>query len=526
MHEWALLDDDDVDDMRIVKMANPASWQTRELLRERHDSPSMLAWQWRRFACGIWVGAESWWITPAVWAPLATTDRLEDGDEIAVGFDGSRYGDATALVALPAIRRAAAAARRLGGPRRRRRVGSADRRRRRGGRRRDGPLQGRARLFRPAALAERDRRVVARLRRRGRDPLLDGAVEDDAGGRAVPYRPDRRRDPARRRRTLDPSRAERAGARGPRRLLDLEGQADRRRTRSTRPSPPCSPTRRGRTCWPSAGIGARRRSSRSDGAREELLLRRRLPAARRPPGPLRRARGGAVGRLARAARRARRRDRPGPQAATALACSPGRAAAASRAGRRSPARGGWITGCRSPPAGRAASRTCRRSAWTATTLRRSPRSSPAGWGAESRSTGRRRSCDNSSARRGRRPARAERAPGRRRFAWYARRRGADRQTATQATRERVRLPGAAEIPGPDPRASPAGRHRRDATARPAPKRAVAGRPARHGRQLRDDRAQGARPLGRQGSEREGPRRPDRPVDPREAVDPPGRDDAG
>jgi hypothetical protein len=48
--EWALDEDDDLDDLELVKQANPASWQTPELLRERHDSPSMLSWQWARFA--------------------------------------------------------------------------------------------------------------------------------------------------------------------------------------------------------------------------------------------------------------------------------------------------------------------------------------------------------------------------------------------------------------------------------------------------------------------------------------------
>jgi phage terminase large subunit-like protein len=99
MHEWALDADDDRDDMRIVKRVNPASWQTLELLRERHDSPSMLSWQWARFACGVWTSADSWWITGDTWSSSGTDERIEPGEKIAIGFDGSRYGDATALVA-------------------------------------------------------------------------------------------------------------------------------------------------------------------------------------------------------------------------------------------------------------------------------------------------------------------------------------------------------------------------------------------------------------------------------------------
>ena len=99
MHEWALRKDDDLDDMAIVKLANPASWQTIKALSARHDSPSMLAWQWARFACGVWVGAEDWWIAGEDWHKLEVPEELADGDHVTLGFDGSRVGDATALVA-------------------------------------------------------------------------------------------------------------------------------------------------------------------------------------------------------------------------------------------------------------------------------------------------------------------------------------------------------------------------------------------------------------------------------------------
>jgi phage terminase large subunit-like protein len=99
LHEWALADTDDVHDMRTVKRANPASWQTLELLRERHDSPSTLPWQWGRFACGLWMSAEAWWLDPDAWRDAAVEDRIQQGDRVALGFDGARTGDATALVA-------------------------------------------------------------------------------------------------------------------------------------------------------------------------------------------------------------------------------------------------------------------------------------------------------------------------------------------------------------------------------------------------------------------------------------------
>jgi phage terminase large subunit-like protein len=100
MHEWALEEEDDTSDMEVVKLVNPASWQTLDLLRERHESPSMLPWQWARFACGIWVGAEEWWVSGEEWDACSEAEHeLRPGDEITLGFDGARLGDATALVA-------------------------------------------------------------------------------------------------------------------------------------------------------------------------------------------------------------------------------------------------------------------------------------------------------------------------------------------------------------------------------------------------------------------------------------------
>ena len=99
MHEWALAKEDDLDDMVMVKRANPASWQTLGALAARHDSPSMLPWQWARFACGVWVASEAWWIEAEDWNGLKSAERLDDGDRITLGFDGSRVGDSTALVA-------------------------------------------------------------------------------------------------------------------------------------------------------------------------------------------------------------------------------------------------------------------------------------------------------------------------------------------------------------------------------------------------------------------------------------------
>jgi phage terminase large subunit-like protein len=100
LHEWALVPESDTNDISLVKQANPASWQTEGLLRERRDSPSTRPWQWLRFACGIWVSGNSWWILPDEWELVHRVGAgLEPGDRITLGFDGARFHDATVLVA-------------------------------------------------------------------------------------------------------------------------------------------------------------------------------------------------------------------------------------------------------------------------------------------------------------------------------------------------------------------------------------------------------------------------------------------
>jgi phage terminase large subunit-like protein len=74
MHEWALDPTDDVDDMRVVKRANPAPWHTLIALQRRHDSPSMTSWTWRRFACNLWQATADPWLPAGAWDAIARPD--------------------------------------------------------------------------------------------------------------------------------------------------------------------------------------------------------------------------------------------------------------------------------------------------------------------------------------------------------------------------------------------------------------------------------------------------------------------
>jgi phage terminase large subunit-like protein len=100
MHEWSLDPEDNVDDLKLVLKANPASWQTIAALRRRHDSPSMTPWQWRRFGCGIWTEGEEPWIDPGMWDRLRGDVVIGPDDPVWVGVDVGVRHDSSAVVTV------------------------------------------------------------------------------------------------------------------------------------------------------------------------------------------------------------------------------------------------------------------------------------------------------------------------------------------------------------------------------------------------------------------------------------------
>jgi len=87
LHEWSLESGDNFEDLRLVKKANPASWQTVEKLRRRLESPSMTPGRWARFACGVWTGGEEPWLEAAKWDRLRIDiGRVEPGERVWVAI--------------------------------------------------------------------------------------------------------------------------------------------------------------------------------------------------------------------------------------------------------------------------------------------------------------------------------------------------------------------------------------------------------------------------------------------------------
>ena len=99
-HEWALDKGADLRDLDLVKLANPASWQTIEELATRHDDVSMRPWQWARFAAGIWTAGEESAISEIEWGACAVPGQtIAPGEPgVTVGIDIAFKWDTFALV--------------------------------------------------------------------------------------------------------------------------------------------------------------------------------------------------------------------------------------------------------------------------------------------------------------------------------------------------------------------------------------------------------------------------------------------
>jgi phage terminase large subunit-like protein len=105
-HEWSLDPGDDVDDLELVALANPASWLDKAELRARKASPSMQDWQWKRFTCGLWVAGEDSALSATDWNACADPDAvIPDGAAgVVIGGDLGYRVDCTAFA--PAWREA------------------------------------------------------------------------------------------------------------------------------------------------------------------------------------------------------------------------------------------------------------------------------------------------------------------------------------------------------------------------------------------------------------------------------------
>jgi phage terminase large subunit-like protein len=100
-HEYALTPGEDVNELELVKKANPSSWHTVKSLRAERESPTMVEWHWRRFRCGLWERGEDAAVRPEDWDAVGDpTLTIPDGAEVLIGLDLGWRLDTTAIVPL------------------------------------------------------------------------------------------------------------------------------------------------------------------------------------------------------------------------------------------------------------------------------------------------------------------------------------------------------------------------------------------------------------------------------------------
>jgi phage terminase large subunit-like protein len=100
LHEYAIPEGGDVDDLELVKEANPSSRITVETLRAKRSRPSFSLPHWRRLTCNLPTRSDSAAVTEREWADALAEERIAEGTPVWAGLDlGFRY-DATALVPL------------------------------------------------------------------------------------------------------------------------------------------------------------------------------------------------------------------------------------------------------------------------------------------------------------------------------------------------------------------------------------------------------------------------------------------
>ncbi len=100
LHEYAIPEDGDPDDLELVKQANPFSGVTVESLAAKRARPSYDLGHWRRFTCNLPTRQENAAIQELEWAAARTSDRIPAGQPKWLGLDVAWKWDCTALVPL------------------------------------------------------------------------------------------------------------------------------------------------------------------------------------------------------------------------------------------------------------------------------------------------------------------------------------------------------------------------------------------------------------------------------------------
>jgi phage terminase large subunit-like protein len=98
LHEWAVPEGADVEDMAVVKAANPLRAITVPMLTAKRSAPTMTLSHWRRFVCNLPTRADEAAITEAEWYAAKSDEDIPEGEPVWVGLDVAWKWDTTAAV--------------------------------------------------------------------------------------------------------------------------------------------------------------------------------------------------------------------------------------------------------------------------------------------------------------------------------------------------------------------------------------------------------------------------------------------
>lgn len=100
LHEYAVPEGGDVEDVETVKLANPFSGITVETLARKRATPTMTFAHWSRFTCNLPTRSEMAAIMESEWLDAETEVEIPAGAEIWLGIDLGWKWDTTSIVPL------------------------------------------------------------------------------------------------------------------------------------------------------------------------------------------------------------------------------------------------------------------------------------------------------------------------------------------------------------------------------------------------------------------------------------------
>lgn len=100
LHEYAVPEDGDIEDVATAKLANPFSGISLDYLAEKRADPTMTVSHWSRMTCNRATRGANAAVAEAEWQQQETDKRIPVGEQVWAGLDVAWRRDTTALVPM------------------------------------------------------------------------------------------------------------------------------------------------------------------------------------------------------------------------------------------------------------------------------------------------------------------------------------------------------------------------------------------------------------------------------------------